>query len=93
MKIDIYFTSNQYLEEPMKIRTCDKFLKPSSDSCDSGTFKYISKQIADVEFGKRFFDCENNNCISSNNCVLKAKKAIQPKNKELVCNCGCYGTY
>jgi len=88
VKLHIYTTNNHFLEEPIKVSFCGKIEsdKTNDCKCDMGIFRRFSSPIAEIDFGKRFFDC-NARCNVLPNSALKATITKTP-NKTLVCGCG-----
>lgn len=88
MKIQIFRTSNQFSEEPIKIGVCGDFvLHGTNDSClcKSENKVFISKKIAEVDFGRHYLDC----CKLENLCVKTVPKRQSKLNPDLVCECKC----
>ena len=73
MKINIFRTNNQFLEEPIRLSVCNKASEGTSVT-----------EIAEVDFGKYYFDCLKS---CNNGCRKTAEIRTTPYNKELDCNC------
>ncbi len=89
MKINIFKTNNEFLEEPTRISVCGDFnLKETKDcKCNQEQYKVVSKEIAIVDFGKYMYDCQRGYANKCN--TLIASKRTKPANPDLACQCQC----
>ncbi len=89
MKLNIFKTSNEFLDEPTKIATCGDFLlKEDKDcKCKEEANNIISKEIAVVDFGKHMYDCQRG-CVQTCHPLLASRRKTKA-NPDLVCQCSC----